>query len=81
MEGLHCTYESRKVNRSFVLVDHILFLGRLCIWLLGNHFRSEDVLLEEALLDKLLQVYFEGTAIDGPLSFAVVVGIVLLQPE
>jgi len=33
---------------------------------------------EEALLDKLLQVFFEGLEMDGLVSFAVVVRVVLL---
>ena len=46
--------EVRKLVDRLILVDHILLLGRLSIWLLRNHFRSEDILLEEVLLDELL---------------------------
>jgi len=54
----------KSVDR-LVLVDHILLPKRLCIWLPGNHLRGEDVLLEEALLDELLQASSEGPIMDG----------------
>ena len=43
-------------------------------------FRSEDILLEEALFYKLLQVLLEGLAVDSLVSITFVVGEVLLQP-
>jgi len=56
-----------------VLVDRILLPRRLYIWLSGNHLRGLDVLLEEALLDKLLQVSSKGLTMDGPVPVIVVV--------
>jgi len=44
----------------------------------GNCLRDEDVLLEEALLDELLQVSLEGPTMDGLVPLAVVVRLVLL---
>ena len=41
--------------------------------------RGEDVLLEEALLDELLQVSSEGQAMDGLVPLTIVVEEVLLR--
>ena len=49
------------------------FWERLCVWLLRNHLKSENELLEEALLDEFLQVSSEGTAVDGLVPLAVLV--------
>ena len=48
--------EVKKLVDRLVLGNHILLLGRLCNWLLGNYLGVEDVLLEEVLLDELLKV-------------------------
>jgi len=60
--------------------DHVLLPGRLYVWLPRNRLGSEDVLLEEALLDEFLQVSPEGPLVDGLVPFAVVVGAVPLRP-
>jgi len=76
-----CTlYESRKLVDRLVLGDHILLLGRLYDWLPRNHLGSEDIFLEEALLDKSLQVSQEGPTVDGLVPLAVVVEAVLFRP-
>jgi len=72
--------ELEKSVGSLILDELILLLMRLCIWLPRNCLGGEDVLIEEALLDKILQVFSEGPTIDGLVLFAVVVGAVLLQP-
>jgi len=43
----------------------------------GDCFGCEDVLLEKALTDELLQVPPEDSAMDSLVSFAIVVGIIL----
>jgi len=45
-------------------------------------FRSEDILLEEALFYKLLQVLSKGPALDGLVSLAFIVeAVFFLRPE
>ena len=61
-----------------VLSDHVLFLGRWGVRPPRNHLRSEDILLEEVLLDELYQVSLEGPAMDGLVPLTVVVRAALL---
>ena len=70
--------EVEKLVDHFVLIDRILLSRRLCVWLSGNRLIGDDVLLEEALLDELLQVSLEGLAMDDLVPFAVMVVAVLL---
>ena len=55
-------------------------MGGRGVRFLRNCLGGEDILLEEALLDELLQVFSEGPAMDGLVPFAVVVGAVFLRP-
>jgi len=64
--------EDGKSIDYLVLGGRILLSRRLC-----RH-RGEDVLLEEALLNNLLQVSSEGPTMDGLVPFTVMVGAVLL---
>ena len=64
-----------------ILGDRLLFLGRRGIRLLRNRLESEDVLLEEALLDKLLQISSESTTMDGMVPLTVVERAILLRPR
>ena len=71
--------EVRKSVDCLVLVDRSLLPRRLCIWLSENRLRGEDVFLEEALLDELLQVFSEGPVMDALLPPTVMIGAVLLR--
>ena len=44
-------------------------------------FRSKDVLLEEALSDKIFQVLLEGPAVDNFVSFTIMIGVILFCSE
>jgi len=57
-----------------------LFLGRQGVRPPRNHLGSENILLEEALLDKLFQVSSEVPTVNSLVPFTVIVQAVLLRP-
>ena len=58
-----CLKFGKSVN-LLVLANQVLLWRRLSVWLSENCFGSEDVLFEEALLDKFFQVHLEGAIVD-----------------
>ena len=48
----------------------------MAVW---NHLRSEDILLEEAMLDEFLPVPLEGPIVDGIVSLTLMVGAIFLR--
>ena len=51
----------------------------MCVWLSENRLGSEDILLEEAMLNEFLQVPSEGPTVDGFVSLALVLGAIFLR--
>jgi len=64
-----------------LLGDQVLLSRRLSDQISKRGFRSEDVLLKEALFDELLKVLSEYPALGGRVSLAFMVGAVFLRPE
>jgi len=64
-----------------VLSDRVLFLERGGVRLSRNRLESEDVLLEEGLLDEVFQVSSESPAVDSLVPLIVVVRAVHLCPR
>ena len=75
-----CMKVGESVDR-LLLGDRVLLPRRLRVWLPRGRLRSEDRLLEKALLDELLQVFSEGPTVDGLVPLAIMVGAVLLRPR
>jgi len=64
-----------------VLSDAFLLMKRWDILLPRNCLGSEDMLLEEALLDDLFQIFSEGSLMDGLVPLTVAERAVLLRPR
>ena len=62
-----------------VLGDQVLLPRRLSVQMSRSGFRSENILLTEAISDELLQVLSERPTLDGRVSLAFVVVAIILR--
>ena len=74
-------FRIREAVDLLVLGDQVLLPRRLSVRMSRRGFRSEDVLLKEALSDELLRVLPEFPALNGQVSLTFVVGAVILRSK
>jgi len=80
-KGVHRLYEVWQLSRSSYTERSRSVPGKTGCCPPRNHLGSEDVLLEETLLDELFQVSLRGPAVDGLVPLTVMVRVVLFSPE